>query len=89
MNSIEAAKFRCDQIRSPGGISGEIHDGINAAMAQRDAWRAACRYLYEVIGERTAKGRPLDLIASGDWGRIVAMIGKAESLEERQVEANQ
>lgn len=49
---------------------------------QRDAWRAACRYLYEVIGEGGAKGRPLDLITKGDCGRIIAMIGKAESLED-------
>jgi len=49
---------------------------------QRNAWRAACRYLYEVIGEGGSKGRPLDLIAKGDYGRIIAMIGKAESMEE-------
>jgi len=49
---------------------------------QRDAWRAACRYLYEVIGEGGSKGRPLDLITKGDYGRIIAMIGKAEALEE-------
>lgn len=49
---------------------------------QRDAWRAACRYLYEVIGEGGPKGRPIDLISKGDYGRIIAMIGKAESLEE-------
>ena len=48
---------------------------------QRDAWRAACRYLYEVIGEGGVKGRPMDLISRGDYGRIIAMIGKAESLE--------
>lgn len=48
---------------------------------QRDAWRAACRYLYEVIGEGGAKGRPMDLISKDDYGRIIAMIGKAESLE--------
>lgn len=52
-----------------------------AVEKQRDAWRAACRYLYEVIGEWGSKGRPMDLISKGDYGRIIAMIGKAESLE--------
>ena len=52
-----------------------------SAEEQRDAWRAACRYLYEVIGEGGAKGLPMDLIATGDYGRIIAMIGKAESME--------
>lgn len=49
--------------------------------AQRDAWRAAGRYLYEVMGEGGKRGRPLDLLSKGDWGRILTMIGKAESLE--------
>ena len=48
---------------------------------QRDAWRAACRYLYEAIGEGGSKGRPLDLITTGDYGRIIVLIGKAELLE--------
>lgn len=54
----------------------------DAAEAQRDAWRAACRYLYGVIGECGPKGRPLDLITKGDYGRIISVIGKAEALEE-------
>jgi len=49
---------------------------------QRNAWRAACRYLYEVIAEGGSKGRPMDLIHKGDYGRIITMIGKAESLED-------
>ena len=48
---------------------------------QRDAWRAACRLLYELMGEGGKKGRPMDALGRGDWGRIVAVIGKAESLE--------
>ena len=54
----------------------------DALIAQRDAWRAACRFLYEVIGEGGSRGRPLDLISKGDYGRIIALIGKAEMLEE-------
>lgn len=82
MNAIESAKHCCDQIRTPGGIACTIRDGITTAERQRDAWRAACRYLYEVIGEGGAKGRPMDLISKGDYGRIIAMIGKAESMED-------
>ena len=64
-------------------LSEEEKQGTLASVAeQRNAWRAACRYLYEVIGEGGSKGRPLDLIAKGDYGRIIAMIGKAESMEE-------
>jgi len=58
----------------------------DAMEKSRDSWRAACRYLYEVIGEGGKRGRPLDLIGSGDYGRIVAMIGKAESFEPESVE---
>lgn len=28
MNAVEAAKVRIDQIRTPGGISGEIREGL-------------------------------------------------------------
>lgn len=55
---------------------------------QRDAWRAACRYLYEVIGKDDEKGRPLDLISKGDYGRIIAAIGKAEMLEDFEPAGN-
>ena len=41
---------------------------------ERDAWRAACRYLYEII--------PRENISQGDWGRVIALIGKAEMLGE-------
>jgi hypothetical protein len=37
MNAIEAAKHCCDQIRTPGGISSTILDGIKEAEAQRDS----------------------------------------------------
>lgn len=54
-----------------------------AAMErQRDAWRAACRYLYEVIGKRSDTGRPLDIISRGDYGCIITLVGKAQSLED-------
>lgn len=62
----------------------EVAVGYIELVKQRDAWRAACRYLYEVIGEGDAKSRPMDLISSGDYGRIIAMIGKAEVLEESE-----
>lgn len=59
----------------------DVAVGYIEAVKQRDAWRAACRYLYEAIGEGSSQGRPMDLISKGDYLRIIAMIGKAESLE--------
>ena len=59
-----------------------LEQRLTATEKQRDAWRAACRYLYEVIGKRSDTGRPLDLISRGDYGCIITLIGKAQSLEE-------
>lgn len=56
-------------------------DEKDLVVRQRDAWKAACRYLYEVIGKCDSNGKPSDLISKGDYGRIIAMIGKAEELE--------
>ena len=69
-----------EEIARMVAVATACKDGL---AKQRDAWRAACRYLYEVIGEGGAKGRPMDLISKGDYGRIIAMIGKAESLEDQ------
>jgi len=44
MNAIESAKHCCDQIRTPGGISSTIRDGIKEAEDQRDA---AIRHIAE------------------------------------------
>lgn len=52
-------------------------------LSQRDAWRAASRFLYETVIRFDQDGkRPLDLIQKGDWGQIIFLIGRATSLEE-------
>ena len=53
----------------------------DAMEASRDSWRAACRYLYTVIGEGGKRGRPMDLIGKADYRRIIEMIGAAETQE--------
>ena len=53
----------------------------DAMESSRDAWRAACRYLYTVIGEGGKRGRPMDLVGKADYRRIVEMIAEAESQE--------
>lgn len=69
-------------VKEPETGSNAPHcSGAKALEQQRDAWRAACRYLYEIIGEGGRKGRPLDLISKGDWGRVISLIGKAECLD--------
>jgi len=49
---------------------------------RRDAWRAACRLLYELMGEGGRNGRPMDALSRGDWGRVIAVIGTAESMDD-------
>lgn len=52
--------------------------------AQRDAWRKACRYLYDLMGEGSRRGRPMDCLSRDEWRRVVELIGKAEMLEETE-----
>lgn len=61
---------------------GPCKQDISLIIRQRDAWRAACRLLYEILGTDSGHGLPRDCINSGDWGRVIAMIGRAEHLEE-------
>lgn len=51
----------------------------DAMEASRDAWRAACRYLYDVIGEGGSRGRPMDLIGKADYRRVVELIAEADN----------
>ena len=52
-----------------------------AMEASKEAWKEACRYLHAVIIEGSKRGRPIDLIGTADYKRIVQMIHKAEESE--------
>lgn len=55
-----------------------------AAMErQRDAWRAACKFMYDTIRQPNSGGvRPVDMLDFGDWGCFITLVGKAQSLED-------
>lgn len=57
---------------------------MESVKNQRDAWRAACRRLYDAVNEGGSKGRPMDLIGKLDWHQVVYLIGHAEELEGRR-----
>lgn len=62
-------------------ISREAADEIERLRAQRDAWRKACRFFYDTVGEGSRKGRPIDAFDKSTWHRIVELIGEADRLE--------
>lgn len=53
--------------------------------ARLNAWRAACRYIYELLDKDGPNGKPKDCISRADYHDIIAKIGHAECLEEIQV----
>ena len=56
---------------------------INDLKEQRDAWRAACRRLYDAVNEGGSQGRPIDIIPRDDWRQIAYLIGQADELEQK------
>lgn len=54
---------------------------IELLRAERDAWRKACRFFYDTVGEGGPKGRPLDCFDRQTWRRIVELIARADELE--------
>jgi hypothetical protein len=53
----------------------------DAMESSRDAWRNACRYIYDVIGEGGNRGRPLDIIGKSDYHKIIELIAIADQQE--------
>lgn len=50
------------------------------AMEQsRDAWRLACRYLYQLFQEDGKRGKPVDRIGRADYKRMMGFIFDAET----------
>jgi hypothetical protein len=60
---------------------GELRTKLIETTNQRDAWRAACRRLYDAVGEGGSLGRPMDMIPRDDWRQIDAMISNADAME--------
>lgn len=53
-----------------------------------NAWRAACRYLYELINKEGPNGlKPKDCMSRSDYLGIIAAIGKADALEEIEIKS--
>jgi len=50
-------------------------DGLKQSA---DAWRKACRFIYETAGEGGKRGRPIDCWDKRTWTRIVKLIAEAE-----------
>lgn len=53
---------------------------------QRDAWRDACRYMYSLMQKQYSDldgDNLLHFLHFGDLGRLMAMVGKAECLDEK------
>ena len=53
-------------------------DELKRLSDERDAWRKACRFLYDVAGEGGRSGRPMDLISKRAWQRVVELIREAD-----------
>ena len=61
--------------------SGEaLQSELEKVTRQRDAWMAACRYMHDCLFKKSAAGTPADNLSVGDFGRILAMVGRAEHL---------
>lgn len=60
---------------------GELRTKLIETIKQRDAWRAACRFLYDAVNEGGSQGRPMDMIGKAEWHRVVYLIGHADELE--------
>lgn len=77
--------YSCGCDVSVGHMCELCHDMqvVHWLLRERDAWRAACRYLYDVSGEGGSKGRPMDLISRGAWKQAVGLISAAEAIAER------
>lgn len=73
--------FDTQQIEPEHVASQESRKRLDEMRASRDAWRAACRFLCETIGEGGSNGRPIDLIPKPSYRQIVGLISKAELLE--------
>lgn len=68
------------------GARGDSSDEVLRAKydEQRLAWRKACRFIYDVLGEGGKRGRPMDLIDKTAWHRIIQLIAEAEELEAKE-----
>lgn len=60
-----------------------VHKGMRKNSEESlNAWRAACRYLYELINKEGPNGlKPKDCISRADYLGIIAAIGKADALD--------
>ena len=57
----------------------DLEAKIKRLELEKDAWRKACRYIYETAGEGGKNGRPIDCYDNRTWTKIVKLIGAAEA----------
>jgi hypothetical protein len=85
-NELQSAKSTTEgetAVSGPQQAIPEPPQDCKATVERLEAWRSACRYLYEVLCKDGLGGKPMDCVSVGDYGRIAALLGKAETLEEK------